>query len=211
VVDGSLGAYFRKECLAKGVYVFPTSLETGFRHVTSYAKPMRSPDDFAGFKIRVLPIPLFVDLFKTLGAAPTPIDVNQAYTAIQTHLVDGQENPLVGIDGNKYFEIQRYLSLTYHVWSGEWMAANTDAWNALPPDIQAVVERNARKAALLVRRDIVRVNAALLDKLKREGMIANATDPNAFRARLAPYYARWKSEYGNTVWGLLEEDVGKLG
>src|SRR5262249_3209197 len=106
---------------------------------------------------------------------------------------------------------QKYLSFTNHVWGGQWLAANQAAWDALPPDIQTIFQRNAAKYAELVRRDSFLMTAAYTDKLRRQGMAINTPDTRSMRARLGPYYARWKNDFGATAWGLLEASVGKLG
>ena len=113
--------------------------------------------------------------------------------------------------GHKFAELQRYLSMTNHIWGGEWMAANAEAWNALPPDIQNIVARNAAKYALLERKDLRLVNASLADKFKRQGLTFITPDVTSMRARLGPYFARWKNEFAGTAWDLLESHVGKLG
>ena len=209
-LDGPLGAYIRKELNSKGLYVFEKVFDLGFRQVTSSQKPIKTVDDFTGLKIRTPPSAVFVDLFKTLGASPTPIDIGELYVALQTHVVDAQETPLSSIETLRYYEVQKYLSVTNHIWTGNWLAANGDAWNALPPDIQAVVNRNAAKYTLLERRDMTLLNVALADKLQRQGLTFNTADVTSMRSRLGPFYAHWKAEFGSTAWGLLENAVGKL-
>jgi TRAP-type transport system periplasmic protein len=211
VLDGALGAYLRKEFSAKGLYLFENIFEAGFRQVTSSTKPIQSVEDFVGFKIRTPSVGIFIDLFRTLGASPVPIDSNALYTSLQTHLVDGAELPLDGIEYQRVYEVQRYLSITNHIWAGFWLAGNLDAWNALPPDIQTVVNRNAAKHVLLERKDSYLINVSVANKLKRQGLILNTLETAPMRARLAPYYARWKRELGSTAWSLLEDKVGKLG
>ena len=210
-MDGALGAYVRREFAAKGLYAFDRLLNFSFRQVTAWSKAIRTPEDFVGFKVRATPGAIVVDLFKTLGASPTPIDANELYTALQTHLVDGQETPLVAIQGYRFYEVQKYLSLTNHIWTGAWVVANTDAWNSLPADIRDTVERNMRKYADLERRDVAVQNVSVADKLRREGLTFNNTDGPAMRAKLGPYYTKWKGELGSTGWNLLEATVGKLG
>ena len=144
-MDGALGAYVRRDFASKGIYVFEKTYESGFRQVTSSTKPIHRVDDFAGFKIRVLPAAIFVDLFKLLGAAPVPIDGSEMYVAMQTHIVDGQDSPLATIESFRLFEVQKYISITNHIWGGYWIAANAEAWNALPDDIRGIVSRNLLK------------------------------------------------------------------
>jgi TRAP-type transport system periplasmic protein len=145
-----------------------------------------------------------------MGAAPTPINFNEVYTALQNHTVDGQENPFAVIDSARLYEVQKYLSVTNHMWSAYWLLANPDAWKALPPAIQSVVERNAAKYALLQRADTASRNASLADKLTRRGMMLNVAETAGFRARLADFYKRWKDEFGATAWDLLERYSGRL-
>lgn len=209
--DGALGAYVRKEIEAKGLYAFPNVWEIGVRQITSSTHPIRNAADLVNFKVRTPASRIWVDLFRTLGASPTPLNYSDVYTALQTHLIDGTELPLVTIEVGHLYEVQKYLSLTSHMWSSFWFLANPEAWRALPADIRAVVDRNAAKYALLQRRDMAILTTTLVDKLHRQGMAVNDTDVTSFREKLGPYYARWKQELGPTAWTLLENAVGKLG
>lgn len=209
-MDGRLGAWVRGKIRAKGIHAFERMYANGMRQITASTKPIRGPEDLAGFKIRTPPARLFIELFKTLGASPTPVNFNELYTALQTHVVDGEENSLVVIETGKLFEVQKYLSLTNHSWAAFWMCANMDAWNALPHDIQIIVTRNINKYALPQRRDVELLSESLANKLRRRGMLLNTADPAPFKARLAPFYAQFKSEFGSTAWGLLESYAGRL-
>lgn len=209
-MDGPLGAYVRKEIEAKGLVPFEKMWENGMRQITSSTKAIRSADDLADFKIRTPPGKLWVDLFKSLGASPSPLNFSEVYTALQTHVFDGQENPFAIIDTAKLYEVQKYLSVTNHMWSAFWLLGNDDAWKALPPDIQATVTRNAAKYALLQRRDTALRNAALADKLARRGMTLVQPDIPSFKRKLGDFYKRWKAEFGEEAWSLLESRAGKL-
>jgi TRAP-type C4-dicarboxylate transport system substrate-binding protein len=180
------------------------------RQVTSSSHPIRSAADFAGFKIRTPPAPISVDLFKTLGASPTPIVFPELYLALQTKVVDGQETPYSTIDVSNFAEVQKYLSVTNHTATIFWFLANMDAWNAIPASMQAIVMRHAERAAILERRDTEQQSVATADKLRREGMIFNTADADSMRAQLKPFYGRWKTQFGPTAWDLLEQTSGKL-
>jgi TRAP-type transport system periplasmic protein len=211
-MDGSLGALVRTQLMSTaGLYVFPTMWENGMREVTSGSKPILKVDDLQGFKIRTPPGRLWVDLFKSLGAAPVPLNFNEVYTGLQTKVIDGQENPYAVIELSRLFEVQKYLSVTNHMWSGFWLVSNNDSWNALPPDIKAIVTRNATKYALLARADTARLNGSLLDKLGRRGMTVEHPDLAGFRNKLADFYKRWKAEFGSQAWAELEKYSGNLG
>ena len=208
--DGSLGTYLRKLIMDKGIFAFPRVFNFGMREVTSSSHPIRTAADFAGFKIRTPPAPISVDLFKTLGASPTPIVFPELYLALQTKVVDGQETPYSTIDVSNFHEVQKYLSVTNHTATIFWFLGNMDAWNALPPAMQAIVLKHAERAAILERRDTELQSAATADKLRRLGMTFNTADAASMRAPLKPFYGRWKTEFGATAWDLLEKTAGKL-
>lgn len=210
-LDGNLGVYLRKEIAAKGLFCFPKMFNLGFRQVTSSTHPIRNADDFNGFKIRTPQSAIYVDLFRAFGATPTAIGFNELYTSLQTRVVDGQETPFCIIESSRFYEVQKYLSVTNHSFTGWWMIANGEAWNALPPDIKAIVERNALKYTDLQRRDIDLLNGAVEEKLKRQGMVINQANIESFKSRLKAFYAKYREEFGPTAWSLLEGYVGKLG
>ncbi|MGP0093836.1 MAG: TRAP transporter substrate-binding protein [Xanthobacteraceae bacterium] len=210
-LDGELGDYIRAEMLARGLYTFRRGLDNGFHQLTTRTKPIRTVDDLVGMTIRTPVQTMTVDFFETLGAKPMKFNLNQLYEVLQNHTVDGQSDPLGLVMLMKLYEVQTYLSLTSHWWSGFTLVANAQAWKALPPDLQAIIEKHAETAALAQRQDIDTLNAGALDTLRAKGMIVNEADTSGFRKPLAAFYARWKEKYGAKAWGLLEAQVGKLG
>ncbi|HKO09620.1 MAG TPA: TRAP transporter substrate-binding protein [Alphaproteobacteria bacterium] len=209
-LDGELGDYIRAEMLARGLYSFRRWLDNGFHQFTTRTKPIRTVEDLAGMTIRTPVQTMTVDFFETLGAKPMKFTLSQLYEVLQNHTVDGQTDPLGLILLMKLYEVQSYLSLTSHWWSGFTLVANRAAWQALPPELQAVVEKHAETAALAQRQDMDKLNATALATLKAKGMIVNETDTSGFKKPLAVFYARWKANYGAKAWGLLEARVGKL-
>ena len=210
-MDGALGDYIRAEIKAKNLVPFNRNFEIGMRELTSSTKPIVVAADMAGFKVRVPPAAILLDLFKTLGAAPTPVEFKELYTALQAKLVDGTELPLQVIDVGRIYEVQKYLSIDNHAWSNYYLLGNVEAWNALPPDLQEIVRRNADKYVQLQRADMKALQPQLVDRLRAHGLAVNQADTKSFRAALGPYYARWKAEFGVTAWGLMEQYTGKLG
>ena len=210
-MNGELGAYIRGELKAKNIIAFDTVWDGGFRQITTSTHPIRTVADMAGLKIRVPGAPITADFFKALGATPTAINASEMYAALQTHLVDAMEGTFINILTFKTFEVQKYLSVTNHQWTGFWLVINPDAWKALPADIQTIVERNARIAGAEATRSVALQSDSVRDLLSRDGLAINAVDTAPFRAPLAAYYAHWKSEFGPTVWGLLEKYTGPLG
>src|SRR6201999_2860411 len=104
------------------------------------------------------------------GAAPSPIALSELYTALQTHVVDAQENPLILISQQKFFEVQKYVSLSNHIWSGYWNLMNEDAWKRLGPDLQKLFATELNAAAVRARHDNTVLNGSVADQLRRRGM-----------------------------------------
>jgi tripartite ATP-independent transporter DctP family solute receptor len=206
--DGELGAYVRKEIENNGLYAFPLITDNGFRQITNSVRAINTVKDLEGLKIRTPVGRLWVDLFKTLGAQVATINISEAYSALQTHVVDGQENPLANIETGRLYEVQKYLSITNHLWGGYWLLMNADIWKTLPPDLQGVVERNAAKYALLDRSDTLALNRSLQGKLVEQGMTVNVADAASFQKKLGAFYGSAKAEFGPTLWALLEQTCG---
>ena len=212
-MDGDLGKIIRDDIASKGVVCLDNIWESGFRNITTASKPIHTAADLAGLKIRVSPGKIRIDTFQSLGASPTPIALSELYTALQTHVVDAQENPLVLINQQKFFEVQKYVALSEHIWSGYWTLANEDVWKRMGPGIQAIVARELGASTLAARTDMTALNAAVADQLTRRGMKINPVDKPSFRKKLtdAKYYERWKAEFGTPAWTALEKYANRLG
>ncbi len=211
-MDGDLGAHVRGQFETVGLHVMPKMLDNGYRNITSSAKPINSPDDLKGFKIRVPGNQLWVTTFKALGASPTAINFGELYAALQTHVVDGQENPLALISSAKLYEVQKYIALTGHIWDGHFIFSNLKKWNALPADIRAVVTKHLSVAAERERADLVVLNTDLVASLTKAGAVFNSPDKKPFRDVLksAGFYTEWREKFGGEAWGLLEKYTGAL-
>lgn len=212
-MDGALGALIRDAIGKAGLTALDRMWDNGYRQITSSTHPINGPDDLKGFKIRVPVSPLWTSMFKALGASPTGINFNEVYSALQTKVVEGQENPLTLIELSKLYEVQKYVSLTNHMWDGFWTLANTQAWTGLPKDLQEIVARNVNGAALKERDDIRKLNDSVQAGLTQKGMVFNTADADKFRAalRAAGFYSEWKGKYGAQAWAVLESQVGALG
>ncbi|MEO6984056.1 MAG: TRAP transporter substrate-binding protein, partial [Paralcaligenes sp.] len=195
-----------------GLVVMKNIWDNGFREVTTSNRPINSAADFRDLKIRVPVSPLWTSMFKALKAAPTSINFNEVYSALQTKVVDAQENPLAIIQTAKLYEVQKYCSLTNHMWDGFWFLGNHDAWNRLPKDIQTIVAKNVDEAGLKERTDVAGLNDELQKKLTGEHMIFNTpnTAPIRDELRQAGFYSEWKKKFGDAAWATLEKSVGTL-
>ncbi len=211
-MDGELGAHVRGEINKAGLIVMDKIWDNGFRQTTSSTRPINGPEDFKGFKIRVPVSPLWTSMFKAFDAAPASINFSEVYSALQTKVVEGQENPLALISTAKLYEVQKYCSLTNHMWDGFWFLANRRAWDRLPADVREIVAKNINAAAVKEREDTAKLNATVKEELTGKGLIFNQPTVMPFRDKLrsAGFYAEWKGKYGDQAWSLLEKSVGKL-
>jgi tripartite ATP-independent transporter DctP family solute receptor len=211
-VDGDMGKYLRGVIEKLGIHALDKMWDNGFRQITSSTKPINAPEDLRGFKIRVPVSPQWTSLFKSLGASPTSINFSEVYSALQTKIVDGQENALQLIDIAKLYEVQKYVSITNHMWDGFFFLVNGRAWTKLGPQLQDIVAKNINAAALKERENLASLNSVSEEKLKKAGMVFNKTDPARFRAVLSSsgYYKEWKGIFGPEAWALLEKYAGPL-
>ncbi len=212
-MDGQLGTYIRDQ-IGKAGLVAPVKLwDNGFRQITSSTREIKTPEDLKGFKIRVPPAPMLTSVFKSLEASATPINFNELYSALQTKVVEGQENPLAIIASARLYEVQKYCSMTGHVWDGYVMLGNRRSWAALPEDVRAIVIREFDASGLSERADIAELSQSLRQDLTAKGVTFLDVNRELFRAALAKtsFYGDWRVKYGDEAWGLLEAAVGKLG
>lgn len=211
-MDGALGVHIRSVLRGVGLHALPFVWDGGFRHVTTKSSPVRGPADLQGRRIRVPPAPLYASLFEALGASPVPINFPELYSALQSHLVDGEENALPDIAHGKFFEVQSYLAKTSHIWDGYWTLVNGASWARLPDRVRKVIEQCFAAGALAERQDIAEALAGAERSAVVAGMVVNTVDPDPFRKRLrdAGFYAMWKERFGEEAWSVLERFTGKL-
>jgi tripartite ATP-independent transporter DctP family solute receptor len=210
-LDGDLGDYLRGEARAKGLYAVPHGcFDNGFHQITCATRPIRSVDDLQGLKIRTPDAPIYIEAWQALGAVPVVVNLNKLYETLKNGTAEAQTDPLVLIEFMKLYEVQKYVSMTNHGWSGFNLLTGLKLWERLPADLRRVIERNAMRFVRLQRADHSALNAEFRTKLAQQGMIFNEADTSSFRARLRPYYVRWKDTVGQRAWSLLEAHVGKL-
>ncbi len=209
-MDGELGAYVRAEIEGKGLYAFDKIWDNGFRQISTSTGPIETPADLENFKIRVPVSPLWTSMFTAFGAAPTSINFAEVYTALQTGVVDGQENPLAILSNFKLWEVQQYVSMTNHMWDGFWMLSNRRTWGAVPEDLQEIIATNFHDSAVQQRADIEALNASLQGELEGHGMAFNTPETQPFVQKLveAGFYKEWHEKYGDEAWSILENATG---
>ena len=181
---------------AKG-YKILAVWENGFRHITNNLRPVNTPDDLKGIKLRTPKGAWRVKMFQSYGANPTPMAFSEVFTALSTGVIDGQENPFAQIYSAKFQEVQKYLSLSGHVYTPAYVTVGMEAWEGLPEDVRQVLEKTAKETQAYVYETAAAMETDLLDKLKAGGMVVNEPDKDAFVKASVGIY----EEFSSTVSG----------
>jgi TRAP-type transport system periplasmic protein len=174
--------------------------ENGERHITNNKRPIKVPADLQGIKLRVPEGKWRVKMFQAYGANPSPMKFSELFTALQTGVMDGQENPFTQIYSAKLQEVQKYLSLSGHVYTPAYLTVGKTKWETLPPDVRKILEDTAKETQAYVYEVAAKDDADLLGKLKAGGMQVNDVDKDAFIAASKPIY----DEFGKEVPGAKE-------
>ncbi|MEW6265389.1 MAG: DctP family TRAP transporter solute-binding subunit [Thermodesulfobacteriota bacterium] len=202
--DGELGQKFKGLLLNKGIHVL-SWMENGYRHITNNARPILKPADAKGLKIRSAEVKMRLDTFKLMGILPTPMAFTELFMALQQGTVDGQENPLPVIFTSKFYEVQKYLSLTGHIWGSVALEVNKKTWDTVPKDLQEIMQRCALKAAENERLIIQKGDQELVGELKKKGMTINEVDTKPFQQAVRPIYDQYRPVFGEEIMGLIEK------
>ncbi len=201
-LDGELGNKLKSLLEPKGIYVLAW-LENGYRHMTNNVRSIYKPEDLKGLKIRSAEVQMRLDTFKLLGIQPTPMPFTELFMALQQGTVDGQENPLAIIYTSKFFEVQKYLSLTGHIWGSANFEINKGIWDKLPKDIQTVLQRNAIKYRDYERKLTQDADSDLIAELKKKGMQVIQVDTRPFQAATQPIYEKYRGVFGIDLMDLV--------
>jgi TRAP-type transport system periplasmic protein len=211
-VDGDLGTHIRGEFAKVNLAPVGAVWDHGFRHITTSTKPVNSVQDLSGMKLRVPATPTLQAMFKAMGAAPTTIGIGEVYTALQTKVVDGQENPFAIIEAYRFYEVQKYCSLSGHAWECFWLAGNQKSWNAIAEPLRQVAQRVFASHAVKTRAVLATANTSLQADLTKRGMTFNSVNVQSFREALqkAGTYREFHTKFGDAAWAVLEKYTGKL-
>jgi tripartite ATP-independent transporter DctP family solute receptor len=167
-LDGPVGAEMAKNLEKSGIHIMGY-FENGIRHITNSKRPIRKPEDLKGLKIRTMENPVHLAAFRHFGANPTPMAFGEVFTALQQGTIDGQENPLANIDAMKFYEVQKYLTLTGHFYDVTGFMINLDLYNRLPEDIRKAVDESAAIAVKAQRQYSIEDDEKFLKKFKEMG------------------------------------------
>ncbi|HXX39080.1 MAG TPA: DctP family TRAP transporter solute-binding subunit [bacterium] len=201
VLDGPFGQELAKQCLQEtGMRILEYG-QVGFRNFTNSVRPIRTPADLKGLKIRVQPAPVYLALVKSMGASPTPVEWTETYSALQQKVVDGEENPVSTIQFAKLYEVQKYLTLDGHTYGVSFMLINEKFFQGLPKNIQAIVQDAARTAQVVEDGDDTLNSSIGIQFLQNKGMdvyVPTAAQMAQFKAVAQP-----------AVMAYLEKQIGR--
>jgi tripartite ATP-independent transporter DctP family solute receptor len=205
-MDGELGAHIRSELDKVGI-VYLNVFDAGFRQITTSSVQVKSVEQMSGLKIRVPTSPIYASMFRAMGASPTTINFGEIYSALQTKLVDGQENPLSLIQSAKLYEVQKHCALSNHAWDGPLMCINKAAWNKMPKDAQDIVMRVFKETAVEQRTALAAQGEQIMADLTKAGLAFNTPDTESFRKKLQEggFYSEMKKTFGANNWAVLEK------
>lgn len=196
--NGELGDKLKEMAESFGIK-YLAFWELGYRCLTNNVRPVTKPEELKGIKLRVAEVPLRIDLFKTLGANPIPMTWSEVYTALQLGTIDGQENPLSIIDAHKVYEVQKYLSITNHIWTVAAISVSKKTWDALPGNYQRILRINALKYAAFNNRLVAEGEEKLKKTLISKGMIVNEVDKEPFLKAMQPVWEKYASTFGKEI------------
>ena len=197
-LDGDLGVALADMLDGKGIKVLGW-WENGFRNITNNVRPVEKPEDLAGLKIRVTPDKVRLATFEGLGAEPAPLSFGELYSALQQGLFDAQENPLAIIYSASFFEVQKYVSLSEHIWGAATLTMSKSVWDKISPEDQAIVTEAATSWGLKQRDMVAAANDKLIAQLEAEGMQFNEVDKAAFIEAVEPIWESQKDVYGEEL------------
>ena len=199
VLDGELG----QEMLAKideAGFKALAWTENGFRHITNSQRPIKTPEDLAGLKIRTMENPIHLKAFEALGAAPTPMSFAELFTALQQGVVDAQENPIVVISVSNFSEVQDHLTLSGHLYSPAIILMSQSFWDGLTEEQQGWVMQAAKESVEVTRNRVTELEETGVDKLREQGMeVVTEIDREAFEAAVQPAYEQYTSQFGDEL------------
>jgi len=205
ILDGPIGERLGKSLEKIGIIHLAYG-ELGFRCITNNVRPIKSPEDLKGILLRTPRNKTRIDAFNMLGASATPIPYGDLYMALQQGVVDGQENPITSIYAAKFYEVQKYLSLTNHVFTPLHVLVNADFYNNLPNDVREALNEASLKGMEATREQGKINDEEILVKLKEGGMIVNEVDTKAFVEKAKQIWEKYEDQYGEIISVIIENN-----
>jgi tripartite ATP-independent transporter DctP family solute receptor len=212
VLDGPVGRRMLDKLPEKGL-IGLAYWDHGFRNVTNSKRPITKAEDLHGIKIRVIQIPLFIEMFNAMGANAVPMPFPELYSALESKALDGQENPLATIEASKFFEVQKFVSLTQHVYNPLVTIFSKKTWDKLSPAEQKIIQEAAVEAGAYERKVSREANEKAVEVLKKNGMAINAIAPAEvarLREKTKAVSDKFVKEYGEATAQEIFAEIAKV-
>jgi tripartite ATP-independent transporter DctP family solute receptor len=211
IYDGPVGAKLAAALEPKGIKLL-AYYENGFRQLTNSVREVKSPADMKGLKIRTMQNPIHLEAFRAMGANPTPMPFSEVFTALQQKTIDGQENPIPTIWLSKFYEVQKYVSLTGHVYGPHILLIGKKLFDSFPAEDQKIIAAAAKESAVYQRTVNRKMNSDFVADLKKAGVTVVELTPEqkkAFQEACAPVYAGWEPKIGKELMDEFRATVEK--
>lgn len=211
IYDGPVGAKLAAALEPKGIKLL-AYYENGFRQLTNSVRAVQAPADLKGLKIRTMQNPIHLEAFRAMGANPTPMPFSEVFTALQQKTIDGQENPIPTIWLSKFYEVQKYVSLTGHVYGPHIMLINKKLFDSFPAEDQKIIAAAAQESAIYQRTINRKMNSDFVAELKKAGVTVvelSAEQKKAFQDAVAPVYTNWEPKIGKALMDEFKATVAK--
>lgn len=212
VLDGPFGQKLAAKLQEKGL-VGIVYWENGFRNLTNTKRPVTKMEDLQGIKLRVMQNPVYIDMFNSMGANAVPLPFSELFTALETKTVDGQENPVNTIQSSKFYEVQKYLSLTKHVYSPWIVLVSKKWWDGLSADEKKALQETAIASRDFERKDSRAAALKAVDFLKEKGMqvsVVSDAELARMREKAKPAFDKFAAEGGADVLNELQAEIKKV-
>lgn len=199
ILDGEIGQELLDKVSENNLVALAWT-ENGFRHVTNSSRPINTPADLEGLKIRTMENPVHMEIFRAAGASPTPMAFPEVFAALQQNVIDGQETPIPVITASKFWEVQSNLTLTGHGYSPAIILASPSLWDGLSDEEKGWFREAAKVAVEATRAKVESDEANGVELLRKNGMnVVENVDKAAFQKAVAPAYDTFKAKYGDEM------------
>jgi tripartite ATP-independent transporter DctP family solute receptor len=211
VIDGPVGQKLAAQLENKGL-VGLGYWDLGFRHLTNSQRPVTKLEDMQGLKVRVIQSPIYLETFSALGSNPVPMAFPEVYTGLEQHTIDGQENPFTVIEGNKFYEVQKYLSVTGHIFNPQSLIIGQKSWSRFNDDEKALIREAAAEAQQFQRE----LSSSSMDKARAalDGKVAindvSDAEKDRFRERVKPVIEKFSQEIDGELVQMMYDEIAKV-
>lgn len=196
-----------EEMLNRNQLTWVANFEYGFRSLTNSKRPVLAPEDIAGLKLRVPPELSIKATFEALGASTQTIAFGELYLALSSGVVDGQDNPVSVNHSNKFYEVQKHIATTQHIYTSFMLTSNQNSWQKLTDEQRKIISEEADKAGKTAQKGVIDSEEAMLKDMEKAGVQVTRPDPAPFRAKMEPAYAQLRERIGKEAWDRWAEFV----